>query len=288
MTRSGTPPIESISAEPAAGVVLRGVTMSRDARALGRPRAAAPLATLARPPERAGERPVARTPASIATSPAQRLPADATGGEQPYQEHGRGFQAGYEEGRKKGHAEGFEEGRAQGHEAGLQAGTEQGREAALRKAEQADAAARQGLHERTAQLDALLSSLPDQFEQRLTAAEEDMLGLCFEAVARVLGEAAASEPGMRALLRRALAEAAGNEALEVHVSPHDLALLQSDAEAAARLAGNRRVQWVGDERVQSGGCLVTSAHGSLDARLETQLVRLSTLFKSVRNEAGAA
>jgi flagellar assembly protein FliH len=206
-----------------------------------------------------------------------------------YQERGRGFQAGYEEGCQQGHAEGLLLGREQGREEGLRAGLEQARLAAQQEAQeanQAHVAAKHAGVERLARLDALLSALPAELDRRLEQAEEEMLGLCFEAVARIVGGAAANPAGVRAIVRQAVTEAKCEQAATIHVHPRDLAFLQADEELAAWLGTNRRVRWRGDERIEPGGCLVSAPGGGLDARLETQMARLATVFAKAREENG--
>jgi flagellar assembly protein FliH len=269
MTHATNQPIDSVRVVPSAdGAVLRGVVIGRDARLLPRPRTGGPAVPLPRPPDK----PVL---------PVMQPPA--------VQMRGRGFQVGYEEGRQQGHAEGLLLGQEQGREEGLRAGLEQGRLAAQQEAQganEAHVAARHAGAERLARLDALLSALPAELDRRLEQAEEEMLGLCFEAVARIVGGAAANPEGVRAIVRQAVTEAKSKEAATIRVNPRDLAFLQADEELAAWLGTSRRVQWRGDERIELGGCLVSAPDGGLDARLETQMARLATLFAKAREEKG--
>lgn len=305
MTREQTTPIEA--APPvlsATGAVLRGVVMAGEARALGRPRpadkpaapqrsATAPAPQAAMPPVQAPSAPAQRTPA-YSPQAVQRSDAD-----NDYQERGRGFRAGYEEGRQQGHAEGLqaglaqgreegrEEGRIEGQKEGFNTGLEQGRQAGQQAVQEAHAPGRQALAQRVRGLDALLALLPEKIDRALADAEDEMLGLCFDVLASILGEAAVSRDGVRGMVRHAIAQTRGKEAATVHVNPRDLELLQTDEELAAWLGGNRRIHWIGDDRVELGGCLVFTADGGLDARLETQLARLATAFAKVRREKAA-
>lgn len=292
MTRA-TEPIDSVRGVPSAeGSVLRGVVMGRDARVLPRPGTRGPAVPLPRPADKA-------VLPFMPPAAAQKPPVDGATSERvtepdgdiasAYQERGRGFQAGYEEGCQQGHAEGLLLGREQGREEGLRAGLEQARLAAQQEAQevnQAHVAARHAGAERLARLDALLSALTVELDRRLEQAEEEMLGLCFEAVARIVGGAAAKPEGVRAIVRQAVTEAKSKEAATIHVNPRDLAFLQADEELAAWLGTNRRVQWRGDERIELGGCLVSAPDGGLDARLETQMARLATVFAKAREEKG--
>lgn len=294
-----TESIVPVEAAMPQGAVRRGVVVDGAARALSRPVPPAVAPTMApvrervADKERAAERPApaqvtVRPPvpsSSVAPQPAKVDDAAS------YQERGRGFQAGYDEGRQQGHAhghaDGFKEGQAKGHEEGFQAGLAQGREAAQQEAGRASEAVRQALSERVNRLDDLLKALARQMDQRMADAEEDMLALCFEAVVRIVGQAAASPEGVRGIVQQALVEARSKEAATVRVNPRDLAFLEADEELKAWLGASQRVQWVGDPRIEAGGCLVAAPEGGLDARLETQLARLAAVFSSIRQGRAA-
>lgn len=291
MTREATPqPIEAVPALPCAGgLVLRGVVVGRDPRALTRPRAASPALAL----PRAADKPIvaAAQPAvaqlNAVDNPEQRARAEAQRETTAqYQERGRGFQAGYEEGRHQGHAEGRQLGEEQGRKEGGQAGFEQGRLAARKAVEEEHATASGHVAERLRRLDLLLAALPAGIDRRLELAEEDMLGLCFEAVGCIVGDTAASPEGVHAIVRRAVLEAKFKQSATIRVNPRDLACLQADPDLAAWLGSSRRVQWLADERIELGGCLIAAPEGGLDARLETQMARLATLFAKARKDCG--
>ena len=290
MTRETTAQaIEPVTAVPSAvGSVLRGVVMGREARALARPRTGIAAVPAARAPDRPapGGAQVSKVVSQADEQQQRRSPAAADDpASVDYQERGRGFRAGYEEGRNQGHAEGLQLGSEQGRAEGGQDGFKQGRLAGEEAGLKEHAAARQALADRLRCLDDLLKAMPAEIDRRLEQAEEDMLGLCFEAVVRIMGEAAASKDGVRAIVRQALVEAKCKEAATVRVNPRDLALLQADQELGAWLGSSQRVQWLADDRVAMGGCLVATPEGGLDARLETQLARLGALLAGARGEA---
>lgn len=176
-----------------------------------------------------------------------------------------------------GYVAGFERGAAEGREQGRAEGALEARAAVER-----EAAAR------LARLDHLLASLPEELRRRLDAAEDEMVALCHAVVCRILGEELVRREGVAACVRQAVREATGaaavdggaTAALALHLHPRDLAALQADGGLAAWLAGRAaQVRFVGDDRVQLGGCLVrVGGEGILDARLETQLASLRALL----------
>jgi flagellar assembly protein FliH len=69
----------------------------------------------------------------------------------------------------------------------------------------------------------------------------------------------------------------GTERIDVRMNPIDVERLGPNAdEIVAALAGCGEARVVGDQSVTVGGCLVTTAFGAIDARIETQLDRLAS------------
>ncbi len=62
--------------------------------------------------------------------------------------------------------------------------------------------------------------------------------------------------------------------LRIHVNPQDLPLLRTAEPGIAASLPGRNFTLVADARVEAGGCIVESALGSLDGRLEVQLAGL--------------
>jgi flagellar assembly protein FliH len=251
------------------GLVLRGVVMDSQSRALVRA-----------PSEKTADRAM---PTLTQASVHPQLSACPVDGDR---EPGNG-RAGYEEGLQKGHAEGAIRGEALGREAGFLAGLEQGRLLAQQQAaeaEQHQQRAKDAFAERLGRLDALLQALPAELDKRMLDAEEDLLALCYEAVARIVGEAAASPDGVRAIVSQSIVAAKLKSVATIHVHPQDLEFLEADQELAALIGTHLRVQWRADAAVELGGCMISAPEGSLDARLETQMTALALVFSGARRE----
>jgi flagellar assembly protein FliH len=79
------------------------------------------------------------------------------------------------------------------------------------------------------------------------------------------------------LIHEALQLAAGQPQIQVRLNPCDLEQLQSCGdEALGRLAGVGEARFSPDESISPGGCIVETRHGVIDARLETQLDRITS------------
>lgn len=250
--------------------ILRDVMVGREARALGRPASAAPGA-----------------PAQPPSAPRTQAPVHAKAPVDPAQQLRQACDQGFEEGRKRGYAEGFRKAQARGHEEGFAAGQEQGLRAVQAEVERAQAAAAHAVRERGQRVDELLAAMEVALRERLAASQEEMLALCFEAIAASFGELATRSEGVRALVRQSLAQTRQLGPLTLHLHPQDLAMVQSDLQALGEVQPARELRFAPDESIELGGCVLTSPQGGLDARIETQLARLGEVFRRARDEDAA-
>lgn len=265
--------------------VLRGAALEVAPRVLRRPASAATV-----PDGRDGAGTAGR---EILSVPVESLPGYEPGVRAGFEKCETMLRARQQDAVDAGFRAGFEQGQRQGIDQGLA----EGREAGNRMVEEESRSAREATASRLARLDQIIAALPEAMARRLAEAEEDMIALCHEVICRILGERLATEAGVADQVRQAI-RGAGGAALQagargnvaIHVHPRDLAILEADAELTAWIvhqAATGSVQWVGDERVLLGGCLVRSAEGTLDARLETQLAGLRRLLGAEgRDEAG--
>ncbi|WP_039596110.1 FliH/SctL family protein [Ralstonia sp. A12] len=187
-----------------------------------------------------------------------------------------GYEAGWLAGQREGTALGHEEGYRSGFETGREDGYQQGLKAGRTDGQQeAHTIAKQAVEDRLRQLDHLLSALPAEMLKRLHQSEDEMAALCFEVICRIVGDAATNRQAVQDMVRHAVQQAS-TQLVAIHVHPADLAHLQGDADLNAWFARQSfqegsAVQWVADDRVKLGGCILRSPRGNLDARLETQL-----------------
>ncbi len=91
---------------------------------------------------------------------------------------------------------------------------------------------------------------------------------------KIIGHAVRDDPAvMAAVVERALAESrARTGAVTIRLAPEDLAGVAQRAQALAAHAGAAvALKFVADPAVESGGCIVETAAGRVDARLSRQL-----------------
>lgn len=73
------------------------------------------------------------------------------------------------------------------------------------------------------------------------------------------------------IVMTALRQARQQEMMTVRVNAADLPLVEKMRERIDAFGRARYLDFVADQTIKEGGCLIESASGTIDARLETQL-----------------
>lgn len=148
----------------------------------------------------------------------------------------------------------LERARTEGYEAGL-------------------AEAREALAPSAAALAAMLEQLELLYEERCAQIERRAAELSLYLAERVIGAVLELEPELvLANVTGALRAAAERDRVLIEVNPDDLELVRSAVdELAARVGGIRRLEVVGERRVERGGCIARTAEGEIDARIQEKL-----------------
>ena len=122
-----------------------------------------------------------------------------------------------------------------------------------------------------------------EFEQNLLEAaeirervwretEKDLLRLAVRLAEKIIGREIKTEKRtVNDIVAAALQNARQQEKLTVRVNPSDLSLIEEEREKFLPSGRAQFIDFVADPRVSSGGCLIESEVGTIDARLETQL-----------------
>jgi flagellar assembly protein FliH len=143
------------------------------------------------------------------------------------------------------------------------------------------AEAQAAYRDRLQDLERLLAALGQAVERQVGGLEDLAVGVGFEVACKVLGERLVTREGVRALAEQVLVRVRTEEPVVLRLSPRDFSLLlQQPGEAP--VTAPHRLELVPDERIELGGCMVETASGSLDARLETQIDALRHVLLDVQ------
>lgn len=124
-----------------------------------------------------------------------------------------------------------------------------------------------------------------QERHRLAVEHEGALAeLALQIARKVIGAHLEADPTLVArIVQQAIRELEPSTALEVRVNPNDLRAVEESRRELERLVqGGGRVEITADERVDTGGVVLVSPVGEVDARIETKLSVLETAFTAQR------
>jgi flagellar assembly protein FliH len=168
------------------------------------------------------------------------------------QAHDEAFTQGWEEGRKQGYDDGYRQGREQGHSEGYAEG-----QAEIKQ-----------LSERFEQI---LKTLDQPLEELDACVEQELTTLAIAVARQLIRRELRTDPGqIVAVVREAMALLPSSaRKISLHLHPDDAGLVRH----ALSLDDDGEQSWkiVEDPLLTRGGCKITSATSSIDARVEKRL-----------------
>ena len=152
---------------------------------------------------------------------------------------------------------------------GYNVGFEQGYAAGM-------AAAEHAIGDTLQRLGALINGAQENHTAFFRAAERQVVDLALQIAEKVVEREVENMPDLAVnVIRAALEEMDARTAVRVRVSPDDADLLRRRwAQVVPPGIGADRIELQPDERVQSGGAIIETTHGQVDAQLETKLAQL--------------
>ena len=175
-------------------------------------------------------------------------------------------EAAYKEAREEGYQAGLLAGRRDGLEEGLEAGRAQGREETAARLGDELSGAIACVNKVAADIDARRASL-------LRDAEREVLALAIAVAEKIVKREIRCCPDVIVNnVRKALETIAQRSGATIEVNPDDLALVEAHArEALDIFRESPGLRLAANSHVARGGCMVTSAGGGADLRIDTQL-----------------
>jgi flagellar biosynthesis/type III secretory pathway protein FliH len=161
--------------------------------------------------------------------------------------------------------------RARAHAAGLEEGRALGSQQAAGKLE--------GCYR-------LLTSLAERIDQRLESEVNELSEACADIVIEVLTKIAGRALMTRSAVIATTIEVAkrvkSDRELTLRVSAEDGPIIEAERARISEALSGCRLEVLTDHRVQAGGCIVESRHGTFDGRLEVQLRALLDAMQAAK------
>jgi flagellar assembly protein FliH len=152
----------------------------------------------------------------------------------------------------------------EGYELGLIEGTEK-----------AFQEAKVSLLERLSAIEKLFHRIEELKTELTINHEAELVKLVFLTAKRIaLRDIAGNREAVLELIKNVVGESQANERVVVHLSTEDLFFIESLLEKSdQRMELLRRVKFVSDENVKSGGCLIETEFGNVDSTLDERVER---------------
>jgi flagellar assembly protein FliH len=131
-------------------------------------------------------------------------------------------------------------------------------------------------------LRALIDSVRESRARYIEAIADDAAEIVFAAIGKILGDAFADRSAVLAAVRETIRRNTDRTKLLVRVAPEQLELLNASRRELLEGISADHLDLVADDQVKLGGCVLESACGSLDGRLEIQLQRVREALQQAR------
>jgi flagellar assembly protein FliH len=158
------------------------------------------------------------------------------------------------------------------HESAKTEGFRAGELEGLRKAEE-------GMQGRIEHLRAINAAIEARLARELDETSDACADIVVAAFVKLAGTSLVTRAAARGAVEQVLARVKEARELTIRAHSADAAALSEIADKLSDACGGRKLQIVPDARVELGGCIVESQHGSLDGRFESQL---RELFETLR------
>ena len=176
-----------------------------------------------------------------------------------------------EEAEQVGYERGFCEGEIQGREAGEKDGLKKGR---------------QSVQPAIDTLETLLEDLQLVRKKTLHDLEAEIIALTMGVARKIVGQELAVRPELVvSIIKNALSQIEAAGEIRIKLNPDDLELLNhTPANLEAELSDSAAVSFESDPAIASGGCIIETDAGNIDARLETQFQAIDESFQAAMSK----
>lgn len=132
-------------------------------------------------------------------------------------------------------------------------------------------------------MNTLIDRIPRELERQQGALDEAAVSIAMSAVVRIIGDHALDKEKAVETIRHLVQGVKADTITCLQLSPEDYEYLISQN---INLSDRRIMRIAPSAKVELGGCIIDTDMGSLDARFETQLLRVKEALKRELNNGG--
>lgn len=134
-----------------------------------------------------------------------------------------------------------------------------------------------------ASLERVVMMLGDSLDKGIDGLTEIGAEVVFEAVVKIIGRSYIDQSGVLDVVKEVIRQAKDRSRLLIRVNPADYRDLMAERESLTEGLNVQHLEFSADDRVELGGCLLETASGNLDGRLEVQFQQLRDTLLSARH-----
>lgn len=141
--------------------------------------------------------------------------------------------------------------------------------------------AEQAYREKLSRLDAMMVAAQEERTDFFDRIEPELVRLSVSIAEKIIGQELAVRPDVVVdIVRAAMRRLRDREQLRVSVNPTDVEQVRAARDdLISAVDGVRKLEITEDRRVSSGGCVIESQNGTLDARIDTQLDEITAALE---------
>lgn len=144
--------------------------------------------------------------------------------------------------------------------------------------------AQQQVNEKLQQLAQLMKNMSQQQQDLAQSHEDHLVDIIFAAICKIMGDHWIAQEGVLAVVKQVMTQINQQHGLKIYVAPADYIFLSEHQSRIIPPDCLSSVTLVQDEKIELGGCRVESMAGSLDGRLEYQMLQLKNLLLNTRTK----
>lgn len=177
---------------------------------------------------------------------------------------------------EEAHKQGYQQGHGQGHQQGYEDGYKEGKEAAAQEMQTK-------LDSAIAKAEQTLFFAEQQAKDIIIGAERQIIDIAMAMVSKILAREVEENPMViLPIVTAALNKVRDQEQIEIRVHPEEYNLLLQARKDLQMVVGREQaLQIVADQTIAPGGCVIDTAYGSVDARIDTQFDTLRKALAEV-------